>query len=187
MSAQPRTVAEGFLAALADRGVEWVFGNAGTDFAPITEHGRLGSRNAPIHWGQEMFDQGGIVREFVKWDNELRAGEHVVDQVDRALAIAQAEPCGPVYLSLPREVLAESLPEGMALGLRGVAGFDGAVDPGRHGAEARCADDPDRTGPALFGHSGSVVSQRCDDHSDGVSVKWPQGTNLQASRCHRSS
>lgn len=40
---------------------------------PITEQGRLGSRNAPIHWGQEMFDQGGIVREFVKWDNELDA------------------------------------------------------------------------------------------------------------------
>ncbi|WP_428121224.1 hypothetical protein [Candidatus Poriferisodalis sp.] len=94
MNAQPRTVAEGFRAALADRGVEWMFGNAGTDFAPITEHGRLASRNAPIHWGQEMFDQGGIVREFVKWDNELRAGEQVVDQVDRALTIAQAEPCG---------------------------------------------------------------------------------------------
>ena len=37
MNAQPRTVAEGFLAALADRGVDWVLGNAGTDFAPIIE------------------------------------------------------------------------------------------------------------------------------------------------------
>lgn len=78
---------------------------------PITEIGRLGSRNAPIHWGQEMFDQGGILREFVKWDNELRAGEQVSDVVDRAMAICQAEPKGPVYLSLPREVLAESLPD----------------------------------------------------------------------------
>ena len=194
-AAQPRTAAEAFLAALADRGVEWVFGNAGTDFAPviealaanadgplamprtaeilhetvavsmahgywlmtgqpqcvmvhvnvgvanslmglmnasrgrvpmlfasgrtpITEQGKLGSRNAPIHWGQEMFDQGGIVREFVKWDHELRTGEQVVDQVDRALAISQAQPGGPVYLSLPREVLAEALPDGFALGER---------------------------------------------------------------------
>jgi acetolactate synthase-1/2/3 large subunit len=52
-----------------------------------------------------------MVREFVKWDNELRAGEQIVDQVDRALAIAQAEPKGPTYLSLPREVLAERLPD----------------------------------------------------------------------------
>lgn len=195
--AGPRTVAEAFLAALAERGVEWVFGNAGTDFAPviealaanadgplamprtaeilhetvatsmahgywlmtgrpqcvmvhvnvgvanslmglmnasrgrapmlfasgrtpITERGRLGSRNAPIHWGQEMFDQGGLVREFVKWDYELRAGEQVVDQVDRALAIAQAQPAGPVYLSLPREVLAETLPAGFAFESRSV-------------------------------------------------------------------
>ena len=27
---------------------------------------------APIHWGQEMFDQAGMLREFVKWDYELR-------------------------------------------------------------------------------------------------------------------
>ena len=87
---------------------------------PITEQGRLGSRNAPIHWGQEMFDQGGIVREFVKWDYELRTGEQAVGQIDRALAIAQAQPAGPVYLSLPREVLAEALPAGFTLGERGV-------------------------------------------------------------------
>ena len=60
-----------------------------------------------------MFDQGGMLREFVKWDNELRAPEQVVDCVDRALAVAQAEP-GPVYLSLPREVLAERLPPDFA-------------------------------------------------------------------------
>ncbi len=37
LAAAPRTVAEAFLAALAERGVEWVFGNAGTDFAPVIE------------------------------------------------------------------------------------------------------------------------------------------------------
>ena len=35
---------------------------------PITEQGLHGSRNRPIHWAQEMFDQGGMLREFVKWD-----------------------------------------------------------------------------------------------------------------------
>ena len=75
---------------------------------PVTEQGHLGSRDLPIHWGQEMRDQGAMVREFVKWDYELRSGSQVEILVDRALAIAMSEPRGPVYLSLPREVLAES-------------------------------------------------------------------------------
>ena len=74
---------------------------------PITEAGALGSRDRQIHWAQESFDQAAMVREFVKWDYELRNGGQLETVVDRALAIAQAEPQGPVYLTLPREVLAE--------------------------------------------------------------------------------
>ena len=72
---------------------------------PITETGSIASRNRPIHWGQESFDQGGMLREYVKWDYELRAGQPVGAVVDRALDIAMSEPRGPVYLTLPREVL----------------------------------------------------------------------------------
>ncbi|MBP1844047.1 acetolactate synthase-1/2/3 large subunit [Rhizobium petrolearium] len=74
---------------------------------PITEHGRFGSRSSPIHWGQEMFDQAGMVREAVKWDYELRYPEQAGIVIDRAMSIAMSEPRGPVYLSLPREALAE--------------------------------------------------------------------------------
>lgn len=179
------TVADLYLALLRARGIEWLFANAGTDFAPIiealarsetagfgtpravavphetvavgmahgyylvtdrpqavmvhvdvgvanalvglmnaaranvpilftsgrtpyTESGRPGSRDLPIHWGQEMFDQGSLVREHVKWSYELALGDQIEDIVDRALAIAMAEPRGPVYLSLPRETLASS-------------------------------------------------------------------------------
>ena len=73
---------------------------------PLTETGSIASRNRPIHWGQEAFDQGGMLREYVKWDYELRAGQPVAAVVDRALDIAMSEPRGPVYLTLPREVLA---------------------------------------------------------------------------------
>ena len=52
---------------------------------PITETGHIASRNRSIHWGQEAFDQGGMVREFVKWDYELRTGQPVDAVVDRAL------------------------------------------------------------------------------------------------------
>ena len=177
------TVAEAYLAALARRGIDFLFANAGTDFAPLiealargrregleapraiavahevvavgmahgnwlatgrpqavmvhvdvgvanalvgvmnaarahapllftsgrtpfTEHGHRGSRDLPIHWGQEMRDQGALVREHVKWEHELLFGDQVEIVVDRALAIATAAPQGPVYLSLPRETLA---------------------------------------------------------------------------------
>jgi acetolactate synthase-1/2/3 large subunit len=184
LSDQQQITAEAYIRRLADRGIEYVFANAGTDFAPIieaisrnagsdrkipkfitvphenvamamahgyyrasgkpaavmvhvtvgtgntinglmnaardnvplllaagrtplTETGHAGSRNRSIHWGQESFDQGGMVREFCKWDYELRAGQPVDALVDRALDIAMSEPRGPVYMNLPREVLAE--------------------------------------------------------------------------------
>lgn len=73
---------------------------------PLFESGPAGSRSLNIHWAQEMFDQAGMLREHVKWDYELRGGAQLESVLDRALAIAASEPQGPVYLSLPREVLA---------------------------------------------------------------------------------
>jgi acetolactate synthase-1/2/3 large subunit len=73
--------------------------------SPLTESGMFGARDGYIHWSQEMYDQAGLIREFVKWDYELRNAEQLETVVDRALAIAASEPRGPVYLSLPREVL----------------------------------------------------------------------------------
>jgi acetolactate synthase I/II/III large subunit len=74
---------------------------------PITEAGNAGSRDRPIHWAQEAFDQAGMLREFVKWDYELKRFDQLETVVDRALTLAKSEPRGPVYLTLPREVLAE--------------------------------------------------------------------------------
>ncbi|MCK9506840.1 MAG: thiamine pyrophosphate-requiring protein [Pigmentiphaga sp.] len=183
-----RSVAQAYLQHLAARGVDYVFGNGGTDFAPIAEavalarlsgskipvpvtvphenvamgmaygytlvtgrpqavmvhvgvgtancvnnvynahrqripilltagrtpvleSGQLGSRNNFINWAQEMFDQAGMLRELVKWDYELRRPEQVYTVVDRALSLLKSEPQGPVYLTLPREVLAAEMPE----------------------------------------------------------------------------
>src|SRR4051794_36167579 len=191
MSGSPDTVAGAYLARLSRRGVAVLFGNGGTDFAPIieayaeaaqkgipvprpilaahenlavtmahgygmgsremravrgharvapasrvcpamnaarenvaillsagrsplTESGIFGGRDGYIHWAQEMYDQAGLIREFVKWDYELRNGEQLETVVDRALAIAGSEPRGPVYLSLPREVLAAPAAAGHA-------------------------------------------------------------------------
>ena len=75
--------------------------------SPATETGHHGSRNIGIHWSQENFDQGGMLREYVRWDYELRAGQPVNTIVGRALDIAMTDPKGPVYLTLPREVLGD--------------------------------------------------------------------------------
>ena len=74
---------------------------------PLYEKGKLGARSGAIHWAQEMYDQAGMLREVVKWDYELRSGLNVEDVLDRALSITGAAPAGPIYLTLPREVLAE--------------------------------------------------------------------------------
>lgn len=75
---------------------------------PTVEKDRLGSRTVPIGWGQEMRDQHALVREACKWDYELRFPEQVCDVVDRAYAITNSTPKGPVYVSLPRETLCET-------------------------------------------------------------------------------
>jgi acetolactate synthase-1/2/3 large subunit len=181
---KPETAADAWLGLLASRGVEYLFANGGTDFAPVVEayakgqklgwrlpevvivpHENMGvamahgyamvtgrpqammvhvgvgtansmnglinasrqnvpilftagrtpltesgavpaARNNYIHWAQEHFDQGGMLREFMKWDYELRHAEQVETVLDRALAIARTEPQGPVYVTLPREILA---------------------------------------------------------------------------------
>jgi acetolactate synthase-1/2/3 large subunit len=96
---------------------------------PITERGRPGSRSRPIHWGQEMRDQAAIVREAAKWDYELRYAEQAALVVERALAVAGSDPAGPVYLSLPREVLAETAGASPVLETRQQAVRAGAPRP----------------------------------------------------------
>jgi acetolactate synthase-1/2/3 large subunit len=81
---------------------------AGT--SPHTMEGELpGSRNEFIHWIQDVRDQRGIMRGYVKYDNEIRSGRNVKQLVHRALQIAASEPAGPVYLMGAREVMEERL------------------------------------------------------------------------------
>src|SRR2546422_577000 len=47
-----------------------------------------------------------MLREYVKWDYELRTPAQLEAVIDRAMELMHTEPRGPVYLTLPREVLA---------------------------------------------------------------------------------
>ena len=64
-----------------------------------------GARDGGGHiWLQQSFDQNGIVRQYTKWDHRMELQDNVGLMVSRALQVARTEPCGPVYLQLPREV-----------------------------------------------------------------------------------
>jgi len=220
---KPETAAEAWLGLLAARGIEYLFANGGTDFAPVVEayakgqklgwrlpeivivpHENMGvamahgyamvtgrpqammvhvgvgtanalnglinasrqnvpilftagrtpitesgtvpaARNNYIHWAQEHFDQGGMLREFVKWDYELRHAEQVETVIDRALAIAKSEPQGPVYVTLPREILASSFSQDFSAQPTIAAASPPAADPEALEEAARllgCAQHP---------------------------------------------
>jgi acetolactate synthase-1/2/3 large subunit len=61
--------------------------------------------SARTTWQGEAFDQNCMIRNFVKWDHELKEGEDVAEVINKAFAIATTEPYGPVYLNLPRSLL----------------------------------------------------------------------------------
>jgi acetolactate synthase-1/2/3 large subunit len=64
-----------------------------------------GARDGGGHiWLQQSFDQNSIVRQYTKWDHRMELQDNPGLMISRALQVACTEPCGPVYLQLPREV-----------------------------------------------------------------------------------
>ncbi len=96
---------------------------------PVTEHSRFGARTVPIAWGQEMRDQSALVREACKWEYELRFPEQVGEVMDRMAAVANSTPKGPVYLSLPREVLCEAVDAAKLSARPTIRPVEGAPNP----------------------------------------------------------
>ena len=78
--------------------------------SPYTQESELrGTRSEYIHWIQDVFDQRGIVRGYMKYNNELRTGHNIKQMVHRALQLACSDPQGPAYLMAPREVMEEEI------------------------------------------------------------------------------
>ena len=75
-------------------------------FPPTSYAGTLkGGRDEGGHlWMQETFDQNGIVRNYVKWDHRLTWQDNPGTIASRAVQVTRSEPCGPVYLSFPKEL-----------------------------------------------------------------------------------
>jgi acetolactate synthase-1/2/3 large subunit len=86
--------------------------------SPYTVDGQApGGRDRPIQWQQDVTDQIGIVRGYVKWSHELARVDTLHHLIPRAVQMAASEPCGPVYLTAAREILMQP-PDGHRVDLR---------------------------------------------------------------------
>jgi len=66
------------------------------------------------HWLSLLSDVGGpssLVKGYVKWSNSVRYKDGLVDMVSRGCRMALTTPPGPVYLSVPPELLIRSYEE----------------------------------------------------------------------------
>lgn len=76
--------------------------------SPFTLRGELaGSRDNYVHFVQDPFDIGSLVRPYVKWEYSLPSGVVAKEVLRRSHTVMHSDPPGPVYLTLPRETLAE--------------------------------------------------------------------------------
>jgi len=74
--------------------------------SPFTQEGELlGSRNEFIQWIQDVADQRGLVRGYVKYENEFRTAANIPQITFRAMQFAHSDPQGPVYVTGAREVM----------------------------------------------------------------------------------
>lgn len=79
--------------------------NAWCDRAPILILGATGPWDATqrrpwIDWIHTSSDQGGLIRNFTKWDNQPGSPAAAQEALLRASQIAQTAPRGPVYINL---------------------------------------------------------------------------------------
>jgi len=115
--------------------------------APIDlENDELGGRWF-FMWIQDRRDQTSIVRDYVKWDYELRSTDTMHRVVQRAFQLAATEPCGPVYLTLPLELLIEKI-DGVCI-----------PDVARHAAVTSPQADP-----VLLDKAAEVLIDACGNH-----------------------
>ena len=79
--------------------------NAWLDRAPMIILGATGPLDAPkrrpwIDWIHTSRDQGGLVRSFIKWDDQPSSPQALVESLCRANIMTRSAPTAPVYVVL---------------------------------------------------------------------------------------
>ena len=118
--------------------------NAYVDRVPLLLVGGSGplrkSKRRPwIDWIHTNLDQGALVREYTKWDDEPAHIDGVAESIVRAYNVANTRPKGPVYLTLDHELQEKELDE--PIPIPDPAAFPGPTRPAPDSkAIARVAD-----------------------------------------------
>jgi thiamine pyrophosphate-dependent acetolactate synthase large subunit-like protein len=90
--------------------------NAWCDRVPVLMLGATGAidtavRRNWIDWMHTVRDQGAMVRQFVKWDDQPYSPAAVVEAMGRAYMMSTTSPCGPSYVILDRRLQEDALDE----------------------------------------------------------------------------
>ncbi|MDB5729577.1 MAG: ilvG2 [Noviherbaspirillum sp.] len=94
--------------------------NAWCDRMPVVIFGATGAVDAAkrrpwIEWLHTAKDQGALVRDYTKWDDQPASLEAAAESMLRASMIAQTAPRAPVYVCFDVTIQEERAPDGLAV------------------------------------------------------------------------
>ena len=69
-----------------------------------------GRRISPAHWYHSVLDQGALVRDYVKWDDQPFSLHGTVDALLRANQLTRTVPMAPCYVSIDQRMQEDPLP-----------------------------------------------------------------------------
>lgn len=84
-------------------------GRAGVVICAGTAPRTVGGRGRHLDWIQAQINPAGTVQGYVKWHHELAGPDDLHPAIQRAFQVAGAEPAGPVYVTLPKDLLLEPM------------------------------------------------------------------------------
>lgn len=70
-----------------------------------------GRRISPAHWYHSVLDQGALVRDYVKWDDQPLALHGTVEALLRANQLTRTAPNAPCYVSIDQRMQEDPVPE----------------------------------------------------------------------------
>jgi thiamine pyrophosphate-dependent acetolactate synthase large subunit-like protein len=70
-----------------------------------------GRRISPAHWYHSVLDQGALVRDYVKWDDQPFSLHGTLEALLRANQLTRTAPMAPCYISIDQRMQEDPLPE----------------------------------------------------------------------------
>jgi len=72
-----------------------------------------GRRISPAHWYHSVLDQGALVRDYVKWDDQPFSLHGTVEALLRANQLTRTAPMAPCYVSIDQRMQEDALPSNL--------------------------------------------------------------------------